>query len=120
MDIDDFNRRWLKAWTDRNVEALLGFYDKNAVFRGPSVPDGVFGTKALRIYLSQQFSASPPIIYEHDEAWPIPNGYCARWYARMERPEGVTQLRGFDLVIHKNELIVLNEVYLHHLPSKKN
>ena len=34
--------------------------------------------------------------YTPDEVWPIPGGFCGRWYCEME---GVGRLRGFDLVL---------------------
>lgn len=116
IDIGAYNRRWLKAWTDKNVDTLLAIYADDIVFRGPDVPDGVVGAAALGDYLRAQFAATPPISYAEDEIWPIPGGFCARWYARMHLPAGDKILRGFDLVQLAGDRIALNEVYTHMLP----
>jgi hypothetical protein len=117
MNYDAFNARWLEAWTRQDVAVLLAFYDRDVMFRGPAVPGGILGLEALRAYLEGQFASGPRLHYEHDEAWPMADGYCARWYARIGQPDGAPRLRGLDLVVLKDDKIVLNEVYVHALPS---
>ncbi|WP_309091261.1 nuclear transport factor 2 family protein [Phenylobacterium sp.] len=114
MDIADYNARWLKAWTDKDVDRLCGFYADDCVYRDPQTAGGLGGQAALRSYLAGLFAATPVMTYTPDEVWPIPGGFCGRWYCDIE---GGGRLRGFDLVILNGDRIALNEVYIHQLPA---
>lgn len=113
MDIADFNARWLQAWSDKDVPRLLEFYADDCVFKDPQTAAGLVGQEALGAYLTGLFAAMPPTVYTPDQTWPIPGGFCGRWYAAMDGTPG--RLRGFDLVILRGERIALNEVYVHQL-----
>ena len=118
VDIEDFNRRWLQAWTDKDVPRLLGFYAENTVYRDPQTAAGLTGQAALGAYLEGLFGATPPTRYDPDEVWPTPNGYCGRWYCTISPPDGpASYMRGFDLVVLEGDRIVLNEVYVHPLDA---
>lgn len=112
FDISDFNARWLKAWSDKDVDRLGGFYADDCVYKDPQTAAGLNGNAALRAYLTGLFGATPAMTYNPDEVWPIPGGFCGRWYCDIE---GGGRMRGFDLVILDGEKIVLNEVYVHQL-----
>ncbi len=118
MDITTFNADWLRAWSDKDTERLLTFYHPQVTYRDGQVPAGIEGRAALRTYLDGLFGAKPPMHYEPDQLWPIENGYCGRWICTMTLPAGASYLRGFDLVILRDGLIALNEVYTHALSSK--
>lgn len=115
VDIARYNAEWLAAWSAKDVEALMGFYGEECVYRDPQTPAGLSGGAALRTYLAQLFAAMPATTYTPDEVWPIPGGFCGRWYATIE---GGGRLRGFDLVQLDGDRIVLNEVYLHQLTAE--
>lgn len=117
MDIEDYNRRWLQAWTDKDVARLARFYAPDVVYRDPQIPAGLSGLDALTAYLDGLFKATPPVRYTPDEVWKTPTGFCARWYAVMDAPGGPVHLRGFDLAVLEGDRIVLNEVYTHALPQ---
>ncbi|MBI1187858.1 MAG: DUF4440 domain-containing protein [Alphaproteobacteria bacterium] len=118
MNITDFNTRWLQAWTNKNVDALLAFYAADATYIDQQVPHGLTGHDQLRAYLTGLFAATPPMRYEPEEIWPIAGGFCGRWYCTIgEDPSAKPALRGFDLVLLRGETIALNEVYTHPLPS---
>jgi len=110
LDIERFNARWLAAWTSKDVPGLLQFYAADCVYKDPQTADGLVGRDALGGYLTGLFGATPAMTYAPDEVWPIPGGFCGRWYCDIE---GGARLRGFDLVILKDGLIALNEVYTH-------
>ena len=114
MDIADYNARWLGAWTAKDVEALCGFYAENVVYKDPQTAAGITGQDALRAYLTGLFAATPAMTYTPDETWPIPGGFCGRWYCDIA---GAARMRGFDLVILDGDKIALNEVYVHQLPA---
>jgi ketosteroid isomerase-like protein len=114
VDIEDFNARWLKAWSDKNVAELVMFYAEDTVYCDPQVPDGLKGREALRAYLTKLFAETPPMRYEPHEIWATHDGYAGRWYCTISSPDGAkSYLRGFDLVVLKGGLIALNEVYVH-------
>jgi SnoaL-like domain len=112
LDITDFNTRWLKAWSDKDVDGLCAFYADDCVYKDPQTAQGLTGGAALRAYLTALFAATPAMTYMPDEVWPIPGGFCGRWYCEIE---GGGRLRGFDLVILKDDRIALNEVYVHQI-----
>ena len=114
IDIEDFNARWLKAWTDKDVDRLCAFYAQDCVYRDPQTAQGLNGREALGAYLTGLFAATPAMTYQPDEVWPIKGGFCGRWYCEVA---GGGRLRGFDLVILRDGLIGLNEVYVHQLAS---
>ncbi len=60
--------------------------------------------------------ATPPMTYTPDEVWPIPGGFCGRWYCEMGEDGSLGRIRGFDLVLLDGDRIALNEVYVHALP----
>jgi len=115
-DIVAYNAAWLKAWSDKDVDTLCGFYADDCVYKDPQTAGGLNGNAALRAYLSQLFAATPPMRYEPEEVWPIPGGFCGRWYCTIG-DAAAPAMRGFDLVILDGERIALNEVYTHTLPA---
>ena len=116
--VESHNARWLQAWSDKDVEALLAFYSADVVYRDPQVPEGLVGREALRRYLTQLFASTPPMTYEPDEVWATEAGWCGRWICAMGMPDGTTTwLRGFDLVVLEGSEIALNEVYTHTLSA---
>lgn len=117
IDITDYNARWLKAWTDKDVDALCGFYSETCSYKDPQTAGGLTGSEALRTYLTGLFAATPPITYTPDEVWPIPGGFCGRWFADVGEKGELGRMRGFDLVILDGDRIAVNEVYVHQLPA---
>ena len=113
-DLADFNARWLAAWSAKDVEALLAFYAPDTLYKDPQVPEGVVGHAALRDYLVGLFGSTPPMTFVPHEIWPTEAGYCGRWYCTIDVPDSPpAYMRGFDLVVMKDGLIALNEVYTH-------
>lgn len=118
LDLADFNKRWLQAWSDKDVARLLTFYDETCLYFDPSVPQGVSGHAELGAYLTGLFKALPATNYIPEEIWSTHNGYCGRWYCVMgDDPDAKPAMRGFDLVVLKGDRIVLNEVYAHMLQA---
>ena len=118
IDIEDFNRRWLQAWSDKDVERLLTFYSDDVRYVDPGVPKGVDGQQALREYLTALFATLPATRYDPEEIWITPAGYCGRWYCVLgDNPDAPPAMRGFDLCVMKGDKIALNEVYVHMLAA---
>ena len=116
-EIQTYNAEWLKAWTDKDVPRLAGFYAPDCVYKDNQTVAGLQGRPALEAYLTGLFGATPPMTYTPDETWPIEGGFCGRWYCQIGEGAGATAMRGFDLVILRGREIVLNEVYIHALPA---
>jgi hypothetical protein len=117
VDIETYNARWLKAWSDQDVDALCAFYAADCVYKDPQTAQGLHGNEALRAYLTGLFAAMPKAVYTPDEVWPIPGGYAGRWYCEIGEGGAGGRLRGFDLVLLDGERITLNEVYVHQMPE---
>lgn len=114
-DITRFNADWLTAWSNKDVERLLGFYTADATYIDPNVPAGITGEDALRTYLTGLFASLPQTVYTPDEVWAIEGGYCGRWYLDLGEGGGAGRMRGFDLVKLDGNRISFNEVYVHEL-----
>ena len=114
MDHADFNARWLVAWSDKDVERLLGFYTEDARYFDPQTPGGLTGHEPLRAYLTRLFASTPAMTYAADEVWPTADGFCGRWFCTVGEADAPA-LRGFDLVVLRGGQIALNEVYVHSL-----
>ena len=120
MDCERFNADWLKAWSDKDVGRLVGFYAPDCVYKDPQTTEGLNGRDALRTYLEGLFGSTPPMTYTPETVWAINGGFCGRWYCDIgENGEG-GRMRGFDLVILKDGLIAHNEVYVHPLGELAN
>jgi len=116
-DVAAFNASWLQAWTDKDVETLVAFYAPDCVYKDPQTTAGLVGQDALRAYLNGLFGATPAMTYTPDEVWPIPGGFCGRWYCEIGPGGAGGRMRGFDLVILDGGRIALNEVYVHQMPA---
>jgi SnoaL-like domain len=114
IDITLYNTDWLQAWTDKDIPRLLQFYAEDCVFKDPQTAQGLAGHAALSAYLTGLFAATPAMTYTPDEVWPIPGGFCGRWYCDIA---GGGRMRGFDLVILDGDRIGLNEVYVHQMTA---
>jgi hypothetical protein len=114
-EIERFNADWLAAWTAKDVPLLVSFYAEDCVYKDAQTVAGLTGRAALAGYLEGLFAATPAMTYTPDETWPIPGGFCGRWYCEIAG--GAARLRGFDLVILRGREIVLNEVYIHQMPA---
>jgi len=112
-EIEAYNADWLGAWTAKDVPKLSAFYAEDCVYKDNQTVEGLTGRAALEGYLTGLFGATPTMTYTPDETWPIPGGFCGRWYCEIAGVAG--HLRGFDLVILRGREIVLNEVYIHQL-----
>ena len=115
MDIAAYNADWLQAWTDKDVDRLCAFYADDCVYKDPQTVQGLTGQAQLRAYLEGLFAATPPMTYVPDEVWPIPGGFCGRWFCDIGEGGSAGRIRGFDLVIVNGDRIAVNEVYVHTL-----
>lgn len=117
FDIARFNADWLAAWSAKDVDTLLGFYAADTVYKDNNTAAGITGHAQLRPYLEGLFAATPKMVYTPDETWPIPGGFCGRWYCAIGDDGKDGALRGFDLCLVKDGRITLNEVYVHVMPA---
>ena len=65
--MEEFNRRWLAAWTAKDVEALLAFYTPDTLYFDQQTAAGIQGHAALGAYLTGLFGMTPPMRYEAEE-----------------------------------------------------
>lgn len=117
LNITKFNADWLAAWSAKDVDALVAFYAPGTVYKDNNTAAGITGHAQLRPYLEGLFAATPKMIYTPDETWPIPGGFCGRWYCAIGEDGKDGAMRGFDLCLVQDGLITLNEVYVHMLPA---
>lgn len=116
-EIAAFNADWLAAWTAKDVPRLAAFYAEDCLYKDPQTAAGLTGRAALTAYLEGLFAATPAMTYTPDETWPIPGGFCGRWFCDIGEDGAAGRLRGFDLVLLRGREIAVNEVYVHQLPA---
>ncbi len=71
---ETFARKWVQAWNDRDIDAVLADYAESVVLHSPrgrseageSIPR-VEGMQALRAYWEQALEAAPNLFFEVDE-----------------------------------------------------
>lgn len=114
---EDLNRRWLIAWSEKDVDGVAAFYHPECTYIDAQNPLGLRGREALRAYLAELFRRTPPMTYRPEALWLIEGGFCGRWRCEIRLPTGTRYLRGFDLVLLEDGLIRHNEVYTHELPA---
>ena len=116
-EIVAYNAAGCRPGPTRTSTRLCQFYADDCVYKDPQTAAGLEGHAALRAYLTGLFAATPPMTYTPDEVWPIPGGFCGRWYLhhRAGRRGAEGRMRGFDLVLLDGDRIALNEVYVHQL-----
>lgn len=117
VDIETFNAAWLGAWSRKDVPALLTFYAPDCVYKDNNTAAGIVGHAQLGPYLEGLFASTPKMIYTPDETWPIPGGFCGRWYCAIGEAGTDASMRGFDLCLVTDGKITLNEVYVHMMPA---
>ena len=119
VDLNDFNQRWLEAWSLKDVDGVASFYTADTRYVDAQVPQGLAGREALKDYLAGLFGATPMMTYVPEALWEIDGGFCGRWICTIEGLEGEQWLRGFDLcLLGEKGLIAHNEVYTHRLTEK--
>lgn len=116
LAIETFNAGWLDAWSRKDVDTLLGFYAPDCIYKDNNTASGLMGHARLRPYLEGLFASTPKMIYTPDETWPIPGGFCGRWYCAIGDGGKDGAMRGFDLCLMTGNQITLNEVYVHRMP----
>ena len=114
---EQLNADWLSAWSDKDVDRLVAFYSEDTVYKDPQTVNGLNGRAELRTYLEGLFAATPKMVYIPDEIWPTDTGFCGRWYCHIGEDGQDGLMRGFDLVVLKDGLISINEVYVHQLET---
>ena len=113
--LQDFNRRWLSAWSARDIPHLLTFYTEDLFYCDAAVPVGVTGKAALTRYFEQNFQAMGRVHFHIDAFWAVPEGFFCRWFADVEGDS--RRLRGLDYVQLEGGLIARNELFTHWLAA---
>ncbi|WP_375501471.1 nuclear transport factor 2 family protein [uncultured Jatrophihabitans sp.] len=112
MDYIEFNRRWLNAWSERDISSLVHtYYHPNIAYRDPLVPDGLHGSEELEKHLVAVFSG-PTTLFAPKVVWPHESGYFGVWIGTRE---GEAPLRGLDYCEMKDGKIIHNDLYVHQL-----
>lgn len=107
-----FARQWLPAWSGNNPERLLSFYDEDAYYADPAVPDGIRGKAALRAYFVRLLARNPGWVWRQLEAIPMRHGFLNKWEATIPSEQGEKTFCGVCTVeFGRGKLIARNEVY---------
>lgn len=107
--------RFLSAWNDQDVEAVVACYTPDAAYRDPNTRGEVRGRDALRRYLTKLFAGWQM----HWETREAPFGFrgidgsAALWHASLRRKGGTqtVEIDGMDFVQLEGDLMKRNEVY---------
>lgn len=92
---------WACAWPNRDVEAIVGLYAKNAVYRSPAFRAPDLGLDGVRRYLAEQFAAEQNVECWFGQPLATDEWAAVEWWAAWREGgreltyAGVTLLR-FD------------------------
>jgi hypothetical protein len=112
-----FAERWLPAWSGDNPEHLLSFYEDDAHYADPAIPDGVHGKDALRSYFVRLLARNPEWEWVRLDATPMKGGFLNKWRATIPTERGVKVVCGVCTVAFGvTSLIARNEVYFDRSP----
>ena len=110
MNLDEFCRQWLQAWTGNKPELLRGFYSTDAFYRDPAKPNGISGSELLP-YFQKLLGKNPEWVWKAVEILPTPKGFCLKWSATIPAGRQTIEETGLDIVELQNGKISRNEVY---------
>ena len=112
--LEDLARRFLDAWNTQLVEAVVGCYTPDVVYRDPNTRGAVSGAGAMRRYLAKLFERWQ-MHWSLREGFPLAGteGAAVLWTATFRMSGGATTVSadGMDLVVLRDGLIARNEVY---------
>ena len=111
IDLLQFCRDWLRAWTGNNPDGLLALYHPEVYYSDPANRDGITGKENLGKYLGALLNRNPEWVWRAEELFDVRNGFVVKWHATIPVGEEVVEEKGMDLVILKDGLIIRNEVY---------
>jgi ketosteroid isomerase-like protein len=110
----EITERFLAAWNAQDVEAVLGCYTDDLVYRDPNTRGEIRGADAMRSYLETLFSRWI-MTWEPRSIFTLSNkeGVAALWHASFRRPNGTATVEadGMDLILIQGDRISRNEVY---------
>jgi SnoaL-like domain len=107
----EFAERWLPAWTGNNPERLISFYDPEAFYSDPAVPEGVRGREAILAYFRALLARFPDWEWRQTEATPMEGGFLNHWLASVPVGSHSVEMRGVCTVVFAGDLIARNEVF---------
>ena len=107
----EFAERWLPAWTGNDPERLISFYDPEAFYCDPAVPEGVRGREAILAYFRALLARFPDWVWRQTEATPMEGGFLNHWLASVPLGSHSVEIRGVCTVVFAGDLIARNEVF---------
>jgi len=106
-----FCKDWLSTWTGNNPEALLEYYDKDALYIDPANREGLKGHKEIGRYFERLLDVYRDWTWKPIEVFPIEKGAIVKWECTIPvGPETIHEV-GLDIVEIANNKITRNEVY---------
>ncbi len=106
--------RFLKAWNDQDVEAVVACYTDDLYYRDPNTRGPIENPEAMRRYLRKLFDAWQ-MHWSTREAFRLEGkeGAAFLWHATFRKSDGdrTVEADGMDLVVLRGDRIARNEVY---------
>ena len=106
--------RFLAAWNDQDVEAVVACYTDDLYYRDPNTRGPIESPDAMRSYLGKLFDAWQ-MHWSTREAFRLEgtDGAAFLWRATFRKSDGdqTVEADGMDLVILRGDRIARNEVY---------
>jgi hypothetical protein len=111
MDLNDFCRHWLPAWTGNQPEHLITFYTEDVFYRDPAKPQGLKGHAEMLPYFQKLLSLNPDWRWKVREIFPTEKGFTLKWQATIPMGDKIITEEGLDIVELKGNKISRNEVF---------
>jgi predicted SnoaL-like aldol condensation-catalyzing enzyme len=110
-DLNEFCRRWLRAWTGNRPQELVQFYAGDAYYQDPARPGGLRGSQQLLEYFTRLLRKNPDWVWTATEVIPTAKGLVLKWTATIPQASSVVTVAGLDILEIREGKITRNEVY---------
>lgn len=110
-ELISFCTEWLAAWTGNDPDALISYYDDQALYSDPAHRGGLKGKTEIRKYFVKLLDVYRDWHWKPIEIFPIDSGAIVKWECTIPVASEIIHEIGLDIVEINNEKITRNEVY---------
>ncbi|TFG28159.1 nuclear transport factor 2 family protein [Candidatus Thorarchaeota archaeon] len=110
-ELTTFCTEWLEAWTGNDPDALISYYDENALYSDPAHRAGLKGKDEIRRYFIKLLDVYRYWKWTPVEIFPISSGAIVKWTCEIPVGPEVIHEIGLDIVEITNKKITRNEVF---------
>ncbi|MDF1540854.1 MAG: nuclear transport factor 2 family protein [Candidatus Thorarchaeota archaeon] len=111
VELFDFCREWLSAWTGNQPKKLIAFYSEDTLYIDPANRKGLHGHGELLPYLERLLTVYHDWRWVPVEIFPTERGTIVKWRCQIQVGQETLEEFGMDIVELDGDKITRNEVY---------